>query len=393
MKQESFQSVGAWSVESQSVKRDARVVLSHALRSTLHALRPALLLALTLTAGGLAQAHDPGLSVATARRVGGTLSIQLSMARSDAERLVALDANHDGKITEAEFQAALPELQSVARQAFHVTASGQTLLPADPVIKRDQRDGLQFQIPFQGAAAGTLNIQAALLDKLPRGHRQFFTLRDQGQKPLGEQMLDASRAVFTAELPVDSPASPEPRPFRAFLALGIEHIATGYDHLLFLLGLLIVGGSLRAALQIITSFTLAHSITLALATLNIINVPPRIIEPLIAASIVFVGLQNILSPGAEKRWLLTFGFGLIHGCGFASALRDLGIGANGTSIAVPLLSFNLGVELGQLTIAALVLPLIWKCRASPVFVRRLVPIGSGMIVLAGGYWLLQRTVL
>jgi hydrogenase/urease accessory protein HupE len=206
-------------------------------------------------------------------------------------------------------------------------------------------------------------------------------------------MLDASRATFTAELPEQLLISPEPRPFRAFLALGIEHIATGYDHLLFLLGLLIVGGSLRAALQIITSFTLAHSITLALATLNIINVPPKIIEPLIAASIVFVGLQNILSPGVEKRWLLTFGFGLIHGCGFASALRDLGIGANGTSIAVPLVSFNLGVELGQLTIAALVLPLIWKCRASPVFVRRLVPIGSGMIVLAGGYWLIQRTVL
>jgi hypothetical protein len=163
--------------------------------------------------------------------------------------------------------------------------------------------------------------------------------------------------------------------------------------LLFLLGLLIIGGSLRAALQIITSFTVAHSITLALATLKIINIPPRVIEPLIAASIVFVGMQNILCPGTEKRWLLTFGFGLIHGCGFASALRDLGIGANGTSIAVPLLSFNLGVELGQLAIAALVLPLIWKCRSSPVFVRRLVPIGSGMIVLAGSYWLLQRTVL
>ena len=104
-------------------------------------------------------------------------------------------------------------------------------------------------------------------------------------------------------------------------------------------------------------------------------------------------MQNILSPGVENRWLLTFGFGLIHGCGFAWALRGLGIGANGTSIAVPLLSFNLGVESGQLAIAALVLPLIWKCRSSPVFVRRFVPIGSGMIVLAGGYWLIERTVL
>ena len=315
------------------------------------------------------------------------------MARSDAERLVALDANHDGKVTEAEFQAVLPELLTIARQAFRVTASGQTLLPATPVVKRDQRDGLQFQIPFQGAATGKLYVQAALLDKLPRGHRQFFCLREQDQKPLGEQMLDASRAVFTAELPEKPLISREPHSFRAFLALGIEHIATGYDHLLFLLGLLIVGGSLRAALKIITSFTVAHSITLALATLNIINIPPKIIEPLIAASIVCVGLLNIVSSGTERRWLLTFGFGLIHGCGFASALRDLGIGANGSSITIPLLSFNLGVELGQLAIAALVLPCIWKWQTSPLFVKRLVPIGSAMIVLAGGYWLIERTVL
>ena len=351
-----------------------------------------LILALCLAAGGLARAHDPGLSVATARRVGGALSIHLAMASSDVERLVTLDANHDGRITEAEFQGALPQLQAIARQAFRVTVAGQPLLPSDPVVNLDLRNGVQFQIPFQGVAAGSLRIQAALLDRLPRGHRQFFSLRDNDQKPLNDQMLDASRAVFAAEL-AGQPLRPgQPRAFREFLALGIEHIATGYDHLLFLLGLLIIGGSLRAALQIITSFTVAHSITLALATLNIINIPPRVIEPLIAASIVFVGIQNILCPGAEKRWLLTFGFGLIHDYGFASALRDLGIGANGTSIVVPLLSFNLGVELGQLAIAALVLPLIWKCRSSPVFVRRLVPIGSGMIVLAGSYWLVERTV-
>ena len=113
---------------------------------------------------------------------------------------------------------------------------------------------------------------------------------------------------------------------------------------------------------------------------------------MIAASIVFVGVQNIVSPDAGKRWLLTFGFGLIHGCGFASALRDLGIGANGGSIVVPLLSFNLGVEMGQLAIAALVLPLIWKCRSSPVFVQRLAPIGSCLIVVAGSYWLVERTL-
>ena len=351
------------------------------------------LLALSLVAGGLARAHDPGLSVASAQWVGGTLSIHLAMARSDAEQLIPIDANHDGRVTDGELRAALPRLQTVGRQAFEVTTCGQALAPADITVRLDRRDGVQFQIPFQGVTTGSLRVQATLLDKLPRGHRQFFCLRDRDQKPLGERMLDAGRAVFTAELAENPSLAGQPHSFREFLGLGVAHIATGYDHLLFLLGLLLIGGSLRAALQIITSFTLAHSITLALATLNLINIPPKIIEPLIAASIVFVGLQNILASGVEKRWLLTFGFGLIHGCGFASALRDLGIGAGGSSIAVPLVSFNLGVELGQLAIASLALPLIWKWQSAPVFVRRFVPIGSGMIVLAGGYWLIERIVL
>jgi hydrogenase/urease accessory protein HupE len=352
-----------------------------------------LLLALTFVSGGVARAHDPGLSVATARPVGAALTIHLAMARSDAERLVLLDANRDGRITDAEFHAALPQLQTVARHAFKVTASGKVLVPADVVVRLDLRDGVQFQIPFQGVTTGAVSIQAALLEKLPRGHRQFFSLRDQDQKVLVEQMLDASRSEVITELVEHPSRTGQPHSFREFIGLGVNHIATGYDHLLFLLGLLLIGGSLRAALQIITSFTLAHSITLALATLNLINIPSRIIEPLIAASIVFVGLQNILARGVEKRWLLTFGFGLVHGCGFASALRDLGLGANGSSLVVPLVSFNLGVELGQSAIAALALPCIWKCQTSPVFARRFVPIGSMIIVLAGGYWLIERTVL
>src|SRR5262249_42959902 len=207
------------------------------------------------------------------------------------------------------------------------------------------------------------------------------------------QMLEAGHATLTVQLADHPLPSGGPQPFREFLSLGVEHIATGYDHLLFLLGLLIVGGSLRTALQIITSFTLAHSLTLALATVNVVNIPPKIIEPLIAASIVFVGVQNILRGGLEKRWLLTFAFGLIHGCGFASALRDLGVGAGGTSIVVPLLSFNLGVETGQLAVASVVLPCIWQCQRSPIYVRRMVPVGSGLILLAGGYWLVERTML
>jgi hydrogenase/urease accessory protein HupE len=172
--------------------------------------------------------------------------------------------------------------------------------------------------------------------------------------------------------------------------LGIEHIATGYDHLVFLLGLLVVGGTFRSVVKIVTSFTVAHSITLALATLDVIRFPATVIEPIIAASIIYVGIENLVRRDLDRRWRLAFAFGLIHGCGFASVLRELGIGANGSGVAMPLLSFNLGVELGQITLAAVVLPVIWQLRQRPAFEPRYVPACSALIALAGGYWLVER---
>jgi hydrogenase/urease accessory protein HupE len=183
-----------------------------------------------------------------------------------------------------------------------------------------------------------------------------------------------------------------PRPFWGFLLIGVEHILLGFDHLAFLFALLIAGGTLREAVKIITSFTVAHSITLALATLELMAIPASVVEPLIAASIIYVGIENILRHKIERRWLLTFAFGLVHGFGFASALRELGVGA-GVNAVAPLLSFNLGVEVGQIAVAALVLPVIWKLRRHPRFVVRYVPACSILVALAGGYWLIERTVL
>ncbi|MGH9799953.1 MAG: HupE/UreJ family protein, partial [Blastocatellia bacterium] len=114
---------------------------------------------------------------------------------------------------------------------------------------------------------------------------------------------------------------------------------------------------------------------------------------MIAVSIVYVGLENLFRRDTSKRWMLTFAFGLIHGFGFASVLRELGIGGQGSSAIVPLFSFNFGVELGQIAIAAIILPLIWKLREQPKFVPRYVPAFSILIALAGGYWLVERTIL
>jgi hydrogenase/urease accessory protein HupE len=227
---------------------------------------------------------------------------------------------------------------------------------------------------------------------------------------MAERLLSANSDTVTIEVespPVEAAASattnaslpavnPEPTTksqtaFGQFLLLGIEHILQGYDHLLFLLALLIVSRDWLSSLKVVTFFTIAHSITLAVATLNLVRVPTQFIEPLIAASIVYVGVENILRRGEPQgRWLLTFAFGLIHGFGFASVLRDMGVGARAGGVAMPLFSFNLGVEVGQIIVAALALPLIWQLRKQDYFLRRAVPACSVLVAIAGGFWFVQR---
>jgi len=182
--------------------------------------------------------------------------------------------------------------------------------------------------------------------------------------------------------------------FGSFFILGLEHIWRGYDHLLFLFALLLVGARFGSCLAIVSCFTLGHSLTLAAATLDWVNLPARYAEPMIALTIVYVGVENLWQRGAEprRRWLLTLCFGLIHGFGFASVLRDLGVGQGDDGILIPLLGFNLGVEVGQIVVAAAVLPLIWRLRKNEKFLRRGVPALSGAVAIAGLYWFLERTV-
>jgi hydrogenase/urease accessory protein HupE len=176
-------------------------------------------------------------------------------------------------------------------------------------------------------------------------------------------------------------------------ALGVEHILTGYDHLLFLGGLLIACRSLRTMLGVVTSFTVAHSVTLALAGLGFVRLSSGIVEPLIAASIVFVGVENLWARDEPRfRWALTFAFGLIHGFGFAGVLGELGLGQGGTSLVLPLFAFNLGVEAGQLAVALVVLPLLLWLRRRGWFDKRALYATSLAVALLGAHWLAERTV-
>jgi hydrogenase/urease accessory protein HupE len=173
-----------------------------------------------------------------------------------------------------------------------------------------------------------------------------------------------------------------------FVALGLGHILTGWDHLLFLAALLLRGGRFGSILKIITAFTLAHSVTLAAAVLGLASLPPRAVEPVIAASIVWVAVENVRRDQAPpRRWLVGFAFGLVHGFGFASALQELSLPS--WPLAKALIQFNLGVEAGQALVVAAVLPvLIWLRRAS--WEPRAVRAASVCLAVAGSVWFVQR---
>jgi len=177
---------------------------------------------------------------------------------------------------------------------------------------------------------------------------------------------------------------------KTFLPSGIHHILIGPDHLLFLFGLMLLGGSWVQLVRIVTAFTIGHSITLSLAALNILDPPASLIEPAIALTIVVVGADNLLrGEGRDLRAWAAFAFGLIHGFGFASVLREFGLPQ--ASLGWSLFSFNVGVEIGQLCVVvplALLLRYIWK--KNPVAARRLAVAGSVVVIAAGGYWFVER---
>ncbi len=342
-------------------------------------------------------AHDPGLSSLAIRQRSDGVEATLTLAVKDAVQLAELDDNHDGSVTQAEFARTRSELETAVAARLVVAADGS--LPKVQSIRSnlDEKNNVEIHLNFGPISFSRLEIQSKLVASLAPGHRQYLRVQDSAGATVFEGLLNGTADRATAEFAVANTAATAGEAvssFGNFLILGVKHILTGYDHLLFLFGLLVVVRGLLSSLSIITSFTIAHSITLAAATFNLAQIPSRIVEPLIAASIVFVGVENLLRSGVPKaRQSVTFGFGLIHGFGFASVLREMGIGAGTGGVALPLLSFNVGVELGQVMVATVALPIIWKLRANPVFMVRWVPACSAMVVLFGSFWFVERVWL
>jgi len=341
-----------------------------------------------------AAAHDPGLSSLTIRQRTNSLEATLTLAVKDAAQISELDEDHDGIVSQAEFARSRPQLEAAVERQVVITAAEKVIKNKSIHSRLDENNNVEVLLNFDAVAFFNLEIQSKLIASLPFGHRQYLQIQNSTGQTLFEQLLSATTDRATVQVPHSdgsTVALEAVRSFANFLCLGVKHILTGYDHLLFLFGLLLVARGFFSSLGIITSFTIAHSITLAVATLHLVQIPSRIVEPLIAASIVFVGIENLLRGDIPTaRRMVAFGFGLIHGFGFASALREAGIGSGTGGILLPLFSFNLGVELGQIMVAAVALPIIWKLRENPMFIARWAPACSAAVVLLGSFWFVQR---
>jgi HupE / UreJ protein len=361
------------------------LIRAHDIRSLQRTrLRPGPLVLFTLAwlvlSPASARAHDPGLSTLDVGVSRGAISVSLSLAAADLLPIAAATPDVDPRNA----------LSALAREAIHLSVDGARLSSSDDEVSVDDTGGrarMFFVVPATGASHSALTIESGIPSLLARGHRQLLVVSMSGAVQ-SQLLLDAESDSLTIDLGARSATAPGIA--WSFLKLGNHHILSGYDHLLFLAGLFLAAASVRELVMLLSAFTVAHSISLALVVIGGVHLPASIVEPLIAVSIAWVGVENLVRERHGGRWLVVFAFGLIHGFGFAGALLDLGFGSSVADVAIALVSFNAGVESGQLVVAAFVLPLIWTIRSRPVWQAKLQPLCSVLIAIAGGCWLVAR---
>jgi len=347
------------------------------------------LLALT---PGAASAHSKSLSWSIWTVDGTDVRLYVEVAAIDVVESVPIDSDGDQRLTSIEAEAGRGLTVGLLDGTVEVRNGSvvcRALGPASVEIPRPP-ERLLLRRSFRcDRAVSDLGVALRLHDAVrASAHRNLASFRLPGDR--------AAQHVFSAAEPthrlvVDQP--PEQASawgaFGVYLRLGIEHIVTGFDHLLFLFALLLILPPPRRLLAIVTSFTVAHSITLALAALDVLALPPSLVEPAIALSIAWVGVENLWIREGRHRWLLTFGFGLIHGFGFAGILRELGLPR--AHLATSLLSFNLGVELGQVAVVAPLYALVRYGHRTPERYRvRATRAASGLTVGVALVWFVQR---
>ena len=342
-----------------------------------------------------ARAHEPFSITTDARALKDGLTLHVTMAGRTATLACPSAAGPPHRLVPSDLERFRGPLEACARGLYVVTSHGRRLEPRSVTVALTEEEDFDARLAYPPAEAGPLVLDAVHLAKLPDAMYGAEVTVTGERVFLGQALLRATASSLTVDVPPSgaptSPSSPRVPTFGEYLRLGVEHILTGYDHLAFLLGLLAVCRKLTSVLAIVTAFTVAHSLTLASAALGFFALPSRIVEPLIGATIVAVAAENLWRRGESRhRWLVAFGFGLIHGFGFAGALRAIGLGANGAPIAAPLFAFNLGVELGQAGVVVVVLPVLFRLRRWAAFERYGAQIISVLVGLAGLGWLVSR---
>lgn len=357
-----------------------------------------------VAAAGGAWAHKPSDSYLILRTAADDSVIhgQWDIALRDLEVALQLDTNRDGAITWGEVRTRRAELFAYAFAHLALRSGGAACPPAPgDLLIDDHSDGAYAVLRFDARCAAVphaIEVSYSLLFDLDPTHRGLLRI---------DSAAGSRSAVLSPGQPTQTFALAETSRLATFVQFvrdGVHHIWIGYDHMLFLISLLLPAvlirregrwipvGTLRSAvfsvLAVVTAFTVAHSITLTLAALGIVGLPSRLVESGIALSVVLAALNNIWPQVTRRVWLLAFGFGLVHGLGFASVLVDLGLPRG--ALAVSLAGFNIGVEIGQLSVVLLVVPLIFLLRSRRFYRPAILVGGSSVIALIAGVWLFGR---
>jgi hypothetical protein len=385
---------------------DARGVASACARGRCAALLAGLLLgtAALLASGGV-QAHAASNGFLVARVHGADISGSVEIAVRDVELAIGVDADGDGKVTWGELRAAETRLDRYVAGHLTLSARGaECPLRFAALRVSDRVDGTYAWLPFEARCAAQpadLTLRYGLMQGIDPSHRGLLTLEADGKTQTGVLVPDSAPLELSLTAPSMLRAAQE------YFRAGVWHIWSGIDHLLFLVSLLLPavlirrGGhwdpvaharpALNGIVKVVTAFTVAHSITLTLAALDVVRLPTRLTESVIAASIIVAALNNIFPWVTESRARIAFGFGLLHGFGFASVLADMGLPRDARLVS--LVSFNLGIEAGQLAVVMLVMPVVYALRSGALYRRALMPWGSAAIAALAFVWLIQRALL
>ncbi|HXD39088.1 MAG TPA: HupE/UreJ family protein [Ramlibacter sp.] len=368
-----------------------------------------LLLALLLSVllAGPAWAHKPSDSYLTLRGTanGSGIAVRWDIALRDLDYVLELDRDGNGALTWGEVRLRADDITRYATAHLAVTGSDKpcTWSAAGPLMLDKHSDGtyavLSLAAKCESLEKG-LKVRYSLLFDVDPTHRGLVQWVAPGAA--GAQALVFS--TDSAEQVLQLKALSAWETLRQYVVEGIWHIWVGWDHILFLLSLLLpavlvrmkgqwepapsLRQSLIEVLKVVTAFTLAHSITLSLASLHVISLPSRLVESTIALSIVVAALNNLRGTVERRRWVLAFVFGLIHGFGFASVLTDLGLPQG--ALVLALVGFNLGVEIGQMAIVVAFVPVAFGLRTTRLYRRGVLAVGSILVALIAGWWFVQR---